>query len=34
VQICGLIFGATYIGLNLLADIVAVVFNPKLRHPR
>ncbi|MBP2295760.1 ABC transporter permease [Azospirillum rugosum] len=34
VQICGLIFGATYIGLNLTADIVAVLFNPKLRHPR
>ena len=34
VQACGLIFAATYILLNLLADLVAVVSDPKLRHPR
>ena len=34
VQACGLIFAATYILLNLIADLVAVVSDPKLRHPR
>lgn len=34
VQACGLIFAATYILLNLVADLVAVVSDPKLRHPR
>ena len=34
VQACGLIFAATYILLNLTADLVAVVSDPKLRHPR
>lgn len=34
VQVCGLIFGAAYIGLNLLADVTALAFNPRLRHPR
>jgi peptide/nickel transport system permease protein len=34
VQACALIFGATYIGLNLLADIIAIVTNPRLLHRR
>lgn len=34
VQACGLIFAAFYILLNMLADIIAIVANPRLRHPR
>ena len=34
VQACGLIFAAFYIFLNMVADIVAIVANPRLRHPR
>ena len=34
VQACGLIFAAVYIFLNMLADILAIVANPRLRHPR
>lgn len=34
VQACGLIFAAVYILLNMLADIIAIVANPRLRHPR
>lgn len=34
VQACCLIFAATFITLNLLADIGAIVSNPRLRHPK
>jgi len=34
VQACALIFAATYILLNLLADIVAIITNPRLLHRR
>lgn len=34
VQACGLVFAAFYIGLNLVADIVAILANPRLRHPK
>lgn len=34
VQAIGLIFAATYIVLNLSADILAIVTNPRLRHPK
>ncbi len=34
VQACALIFAATYIILNLLADIVSIITNPRLLHPR
>lgn len=34
VQACGLIFAAVYIGLNLVADIVAILANPRLTHPK
>jgi peptide/nickel transport system permease protein len=33
-QACALIFAATYILLNLLADIIAIVTNPRLLHPK
>jgi len=34
VQACSLIFAMTYILLNLTADILAIVSNPRLLHPR
>jgi peptide/nickel transport system permease protein len=34
VQACALIFAATYILLNLLADVIAIATNPRLLHPR
>jgi peptide/nickel transport system permease protein len=34
VQACGLIFAAIYIGLNLLADVISILSNPRLRHPK
>lgn len=34
VQACGLIFAAVYIGLNIVADIFAILSNPRLRHPK
>jgi len=34
VQACGLIFAATYIFLNVLADILVIIANPRLRHPK
>lgn len=34
VQACGLIFAAIYISLNMFADIVSIISNPKLRFPK
>jgi peptide/nickel transport system permease protein len=34
VQACALIFAATYIMLNLTADIISIATNPRLLHPR
>ncbi len=34
VQACTLVFAATYVALNLLADLLGIVSNPRLRHPR
>jgi len=34
VQACGLIFAIVFIGLNLIADVLSVLSNPRLRHPR
>ena len=34
VQASGMIFAATYILLNLTADILAIMTNPRLMHPR
>jgi len=29
-----MIFAGVYIGLNILADVVAILANPRLRHPK
>jgi peptide/nickel transport system permease protein len=34
VQACSFIFAAFYIFLNMIADILAILSNPRLRHPR
>ncbi len=34
VQACALIFAGTYIVLNLIADVIGIVTNPRLLHPR
>ena len=34
VQAVGLIFAAVYIGLNVVADVVSILANPRLRHPK
>jgi len=34
VQACALIFAGTYIILNLIADVIGIVTNPRLFHPR
>jgi len=34
VQASGLVFAAVYVSLNLLADILSILSNPRLLHPR
>ncbi|MEG9862909.1 MAG: ABC transporter permease [Parvularculales bacterium] len=34
VQACALIFAATYIMLNLIADIIGIITNPRLLYPK
>jgi peptide/nickel transport system permease protein len=34
VQAVGLIFASVYIVLNIIADIAAIIANPRLRHPK
>jgi peptide/nickel transport system permease protein len=34
VQACGLIFAIVFIGLNLIADVLCILSNPRLRQPR
>jgi peptide/nickel transport system permease protein len=34
VQACGLVFAAVYIGLNMMADVISILANPRLRHPK
>ena len=34
VQASGLIFATIYIGLNLLADVLSIISNPRLRNPK
>ena len=34
VQACALVFASAYILLNLLADVIGIVTNPRLLHPR
>ncbi len=34
VQACGVVFAGVYIVLNMLADIGAILANPRLMHPK
>ena len=34
IEACGIIFAAVFIILNTFADVLAIVLNPRLRHPR
>ena len=34
VQACGLVFGVTYVALNVFADILVILLNPRLRYAR
>jgi len=34
VQASGLIFAAVYVGLNLLADVLSILTNPRMRNPK
>jgi len=34
VQASVLVFASTYVLLNLLADVLSILANPKLRHPK
>ena len=34
VQACVLIFAATYVLLNLTADVLSIIANPRMRHPK
>ena len=34
IEACGIVFAAVFITLNTLADVTAILLNPRLRHPR
>ena len=34
VQTSGLIFAGAYVGLNMIADLLAIMSNPRLRYPK
>ncbi|MCW6510569.1 ABC transporter permease [Lichenifustis flavocetrariae] len=34
IEACGIVFASVFITLNTLADVLAIVLNPRLRHPR
>ncbi|MCL6286094.1 ABC transporter permease [Ruegeria sp. 2012CJ41-6] len=34
VQACGIVFSAVYVILNMLADIISIIANPRLMHPK
>jgi peptide/nickel transport system permease protein len=34
VQTCGLIFASAYVVLNMIADLLGILSNPRIRHPR
>ncbi|MDX7950074.1 ABC transporter permease [Lichenihabitans sp. Uapishka_5] len=34
IEACGMVFAAVFITLNTLADVLAILLNPRLRHPR
>jgi peptide/nickel transport system permease protein len=34
VQACALIFASTYVILNLIADLIGIISNPRLLYPK
>ena len=34
VQACAMFFCAVYVGFYIVADVLAILSNPRLRHPR
>jgi len=34
IEACGIVFASVFITLNTFADVIAIVLNPRLRHPR
>jgi peptide/nickel transport system permease protein len=34
IQACGLVFAGTYTVLNVIADVLSTLANPRLRHPK
>jgi peptide/nickel transport system permease protein len=34
VQTCGMIFASAYVGLNMVADLLGILSNPRLRYPK
>jgi peptide/nickel transport system permease protein len=34
IEACGMVFAAVFITLNTVADVLAIILNPRLRHPR
>ena len=34
IEACGIVFASVFITLNTIADVLAIVLNPRLRHPR
>lgn len=34
IEACGIVFATVFISLNTFADVIAILLNPRLRHPR
>ena len=34
IEACGMVFATVFISLNTFADVMAIILNPRLRHPR
>jgi len=34
IEACGIVFATVFITLNTIADVLAIILNPRLRHPR
>ena len=34
IEACGIVFASVFITLNTIADVFAIILNPRLRHPR
>ena len=34
IEACGIVFASVFITLNTIADVLAIILNPRLRHPR